>query len=369
MNFRQAIDIAGWIAINAALIGCVAILALVAHRLLIGLLLRLAKRTRSQFDERVVLRCRAPSRWILLAATIWISLDFATFPPNITVALRRLISLAIMGLTIWLLVAIVRIACDVFLSRYNVSVSDNLRARAVHTQIMVFERILITVIIIIGFGCILMTFDGVRQLGVSLLASAGIAGIVLGLAAQRVLGTFFAGLQLAITQPIRLEDVVIVEGEWGVIEEITLTYVVVRIWDLRRLVVPATYFIEKPFQNWTRTSASILGTVFLHADYTLPVDPIRQRLHDLLKASPEWDGQVWGLQVTNVTDRSMELRALMGARNASDAWNLRCHIREQLLKFIGESAPAALPRLRVASDSEKQSLSNGNGAAGGDPTP
>jgi small-conductance mechanosensitive channel len=247
----------------------------------------------------------------------------------------------------WLLMRAVRLGRDLFLSHYLLTASDNLHARAVHTQIKVLERIVIAVLVVIAFGCILMTFDGVRQLGASLLASAGILGIILGLAAQKVIGTLFAGLQLAITQPIRLEDVVIVEGEWGVIEEITLTYVVVRIWDLRRLVVPMTYFMEKPFQNWTRTSSSLLGTVFLYVDCTVAVDPIRAELQRFLQGQNLWDKKAAGLQVTNVSDRTVELRALMSASNASAAWDLRCAVREHLLKFIQETQPHALPRLRV----------------------
>jgi small-conductance mechanosensitive channel len=193
----------------------------------------------------------------------------------------------------------------------------------------------------------LMTFEKVRQLGTTILASAGVVGIVVGMAAQRTIATFIAGLQIAITQPIRVDDVVIVENEWGRIEEITLTYVVVRIWDLRRLIVPITYFIEKPFQNWTRISADILGTVFIYTDYTVPVDAIREQLQKILNESEHWDKKVCVLQVTSATDRTMELRALMSAADASMAWTLRCEVREKLIEFIKAEYPQALPKVRA----------------------
>jgi len=193
----------------------------------------------------------------------------------------------------------------------------------------------------------LMSFERVRQLGTAIFASAGILGIVIGFAAQRSISTVLAGLQIAITQPFRIDDVVIVEGEWGRIEEITLTYVVVRIWDLRRLVLPITYFLEKPFQNWTRESADLLGTVFLYTDYTIPVQEVREELHRILQESELWDGKVWNLQITNMTEKSVELRALMSAQEASTAWNLRCEVREKLLDFIQSKYPGALPRVRA----------------------
>jgi small-conductance mechanosensitive channel len=203
------------------------------------------------------------------------------------------------------------------------------------------------IIIITAVVAILMTFERVRQLGLSILASAGILGIIVGFAAQRSIATIFAGFQIAITQPIRIDDVVIVEGEWGWIEEITLTYVLVRIWDLRRLVVPTSYFLDKPFQNWTRRSADILGTVFLYVDYSVPVEEIRCELHRLLAASSQWDGKVWNVQVTNCTERTVELRCLMSAADSPSAWDLRCEIREKLIDYIRQHHPDAFPKLRA----------------------
>ncbi|MGK2873408.1 MAG: mechanosensitive ion channel family protein, partial [Alphaproteobacteria bacterium] len=223
---------------------------------------------------------------------------------------------------------------------------DNLTAREVHTRVRLLQRILAAIVIVITLCLILMAIPGIRQIGVTLFASAGIAGIVGGLAARPALSNLIAGVQLALTQPIRIEDVVIVEGEWGWIEEIRMTFVVVRVWDLRRLIVPLSYFIETPFQNWTRKTADILGTVFLYTDYTVPVQCVRDELHQILKNSELWDGEVWGLQVTNTTEHTLELRALMGARNSGDAWTLRCDVREKLIDFMQREYPEALPRLR-----------------------
>jgi small-conductance mechanosensitive channel len=201
-----------------------------------------------------------------------------------------------------------------------------------------------------------MVFDSVRQFGASILASAGIAGIVVGFAAQRSIATLLAGFQIALTQPIRVDDVVIVESEWGRIEDITLTYVVVRVWDLRRLVVPITYFIETPFQNWTRSSADILGTVFLYVDYTVPLEPLRAELTRILEQSRFWDGKVNVLQVTDAKEQTLEIRALASAADASLAWDLRCEIREKLITFVQQAFPDSLPRLRASLDARRPDI-------------
>jgi small-conductance mechanosensitive channel len=261
--------------------------------------------------------------------------------------LRHLLSLVLIAAVAWLLAATILGLRDIILSRYDITARDNLKARAVYTQINVLVKIILVVIGIITVASMLMTFEKIRQVGVSILASAGIVGVIAGFAAQRSLATLFAGIQIAITQPIRLDDVVIVEGEWGRVEEITLTYVVVRIWDLRRLVVPITYFLEKPFQNWTRVSAELLGTVFPYTDYAVPVEAVRKELLRILQASEYWDGTVWGVQMTNATERTVELRALMSAADASIAWNLRCEVREKLIDFIRTDYPGSLPRLRA----------------------
>ena len=259
----------------------------------------------------------------------------------------HLLSLVLIALFSDLLIKLTYIFDDYILHRFSISERDNLKARKVHTQLGVLRRIFTAVVILIAIATILMTFEKVRALGTALLASAGIVGIVLGMAAQKTIGTFIAGLQIAITQPIRIDDVVIVEGEWGRIEEVTLTYVVVRIWDLRRLIVPVTYFIEKPFQNWTRQTADLLGTVYIYVDHTVPINTVREQLHTILKESEHWNGKVCVLQVINTTERAIELRALMSAADASAAWTLRCEVREKLVKFIQEKYPRSLPKIRA----------------------
>ncbi len=254
----------------------------------------------------------------------------------------------------WGVIAFIRMGKLKMLAKYDISQADNLQSRKLYTQYNILEKILVFIIIIIAIGFTLMLFEGVRNIGVSLFASAGIAGLIIGLAAQKALGTILAGFQIAITQPIRLDDVVIVENEWGWIEEINLTYVVVRIWDKRRLVVPSTYFLERPFQNWTRTSADILGTVFIYTDYTIPIEAIRKELTRLLESSPNWDKQVNVLQVTDAKEHTLEVRALMSAESSPKAWDLRVYIREKLIEFIQKEYPQCLPKTRVVMDKELQ---------------
>ncbi|MCC7043137.1 MAG: mechanosensitive ion channel, partial [Acidobacteria bacterium] len=266
--------------------------------------------------------------------------------PALETMFRNGASLLLIGAVAFLLFQAVDAAAALVLRQHRTDVNDNLQARAVHTQVMVLRKVAVAVIVIFTVASMLMVFESVRQFGASILASAGIAGIIIGFAAQKSIATLLAGFQIALTQPIRVDDVVIVEGEWGRIEDITLTYVVVRIWDLRRLVLPITYFIEQPFQNWTRTSSDILGTVFLHVDYTVPVNELRSELTRILQHSRHWDGKVNGLVVTDVKERTLEVRALASAADASAAWDLRCEVREKLVDFLRRNHPGSLPRLR-----------------------
>jgi small-conductance mechanosensitive channel len=223
------------------------------------------------------------------------------------VGVARALAIVLVAAGAWAILAFFRAIEDVLLERFRIDVADNLEARKVHTQFELVRKILAVVVTVVAAALILMSFEAFRSVGTGLLASAGIAGLVLGLAAQKTLGNLVAGFQIAMTQPIRLDDVVVVEGEWGRIEEITLTYVVVRIWDLRRLVLPISYFIETPFQNWTRTSAEVLGTVFLHVDYMVPVEAVRSELRRILEASPHWDRNVCVVHVTGAGERTVEV--------------------------------------------------------------
>ncbi len=289
----------------------------------------------------------APLRLLFPAGLLAAVLPFLTFPPKLSTALDRAVVLVIIAGVGWLVLRIINVIRDLVLHNNDLKEKDNLKARRLYTQIRVIERVIDVIVILITISIMLMTFPQVRKLGVSLLASAGVIGIILGFAAQKTLGNLFSGIQIALAQPIRIDDVVIVEGEWGRIEEITLTYVVVRIWDLRRLIVPISYFIEHPFQNWTRISADLLGTVFIYADYRIPVARVREELKRILDESGMWDGKVWGMQVTNATDRTVELRALMSAPDSSVAWDLRCLVREKLLEFLQANFADCLPKVRL----------------------
>lgn len=261
--------------------------------------------------------------------------------------LKSILGAVFIGGIAWLFIVLISIGKDIILENYDINQKDNLKARKVYTQFSLIQRIINFLIILISVALILMNFDGIKKIGVSLLASAGIAGIILGFAAQKLLGTVLAGFQIAITQPIRIEDVVIVENEWGWIEEITLTYVVVRIWDKRRLIVPTPYFIENSFQNWTRNTSEILGSVFIYTDYNMPMQPIREELKRILDADTNWDGQTSVLQVTNATEKTVEVRVLVSAKDSPTAWDLRVAVREKLIAFIQENYPQCLPKTRI----------------------
>ncbi len=291
------------------------------------------------------IRLRRPL--VLIAVLIGISISTSLKVEELPLIWSQIFRILYVISFAWLMIRSTAAVRHLIAGQYDLNTADNLRARKVITQLRVFERILNVVIIIVAVSLILMTFDSIRNLGTSLLASAGVAGLIVGLAAQRVIGNLLAGLQIAITQPIRLDDAVVIDNEWGWIEEITLTYVVVRIWDRRRLIVPSSSIIEKTFQNWTRTNSDILGTVFIYADYKLPVQPLREALTEILNGTDLWNGQVNVLQVTNLTEKSMELRALMSAKNSPTAWDLRVYVREKIIEFLQKEYPDCLPKSRI----------------------
>lgn len=326
-----------------------------ALAILLGLLLhkvlyRVALRLSSGFvvPRSLVTHGRRPMQLLLPLLLIQIVIGSAVDSLSLLKPLHHILSIALLAILTFLSIRLVKGVAEGVIGLYPADVADNLRARSIHTQSRVLSRIVMFVVGLVGLASILMTFPGVRQIGASLLASAGMAGLVAGIAARPVLGNLIAGLQIALTQPIRIDDVLIVEGEWGKVEEITGSYVVIRIWDERRLIVPLEWFIQHPFQNWTRSTSELIGSVFLWVDYAMPLEPLRKELERVCSADPDWDGRVCVLQVTDTTERSMQLRALVSAGDASSAWDLRCRIREALVAFVQQGYVDYLPRIRAS---------------------
>ena len=342
----RAGDALGWVRDLGVLASLLWLLSRVAG-VVEAALQSVASRLTSAWDDALLPVAGRAARVLLPLAALIVGVQTLAIPETFQASLRTGLTLVLIGAAAFLVYQGVDAIEALVLRRYRLDVRDNLEARAVYTQVRVLKKITTTVIVIFTAASMLMVFESVRQFGASILASAGIAGIIVGFAAQRSIATLVAGFQIAVTQPIRIDDVVIVQNEWGRIEDITLTYVTVRIWDERRLIVPITHFLEQPFQNWTRTSAEILGTVFLHVDYRAPLDAIREELGRILRQSPFWDGKVNVLQVTDAKEHTLEIRALASAADASLAWDLRCEIREKLIEFLQRDHPESLPRVRA----------------------
>jgi small-conductance mechanosensitive channel len=299
--------------------------------LIIRLVLRMiSKRRRDVVTGSIRRHSKRPLRLALPVIAVMVALPFAPLPEHLHLLARQVTSILLILSIAWILIRSMNVFEDYLGHRFTVDQTNNLQARKITTQVRIFKRVLTVVIVVLAAALALLNFDKVRQIGTTILASAGIVGVVLGFASQRSISLLFAGIQVAITQPIRIDDVVIVEGEWGHVEEISLTYVVIRIWDLRRLVVPTSYFIDKPFQN-----------------YTVPVEKLRQELHSVLEASEYWDGKVWNVQVTGAGDRTLEVRAMMSASDSSQLWSLRCEVREKLIAYLQGEYPDSLARLRA----------------------
>ncbi len=348
MNLELILD-HPWFGTWAAALVAV-IVALIAHRLGGMLLLRITRAT--PVLHAIVIKSRAPAKAVLpllALQTVW---QAAPDDLRWIDSVRHLNGLLMIMATTWLAARIIAGFAQGVLERHPVDVEDNMGARRIHTQTRVLSRIAMSLVIVIGASMVLMTFPGARQVGASLLASAGVVGLIAGFAAKPVFSNMIAGLQLALTQPIRLDDVLIVEGEWGRVEEITGTYVVLRIWDERRLIIPLQYFIEKPFQNWTRSSAQLMGSVFFHVDYGMPLAPLRKELERIVHAAPQWDRRFFNLVVTDATERTMQLRVLCTAASSGLAWDLRCVVREGLIDFMQREYPQFLPRLRIEGEGE-----------------
>lgn len=338
-----------WLPDSIVAIAIVALAVAIAYSLhrTVRRMLRRALAPRFPYAVTVIQQMRGVTRLGIVLLALSVAVPAAPFDSQTAEWIGRLMLIALIAMIGWAAMTALKIAADLYLLQFRIDTEDNLLARKHYTQVRVLLRTLDVLIIILTISAALMTFEPVRQYGVSLFASAGVAGLVAGLAARPVLSNLFAGVQLAMTQPIRIDDAVIVEGEWGTVEEITSTYVVVKIWDWRRLIVPLTYFIEKPFQNWTREASALIGAAMLYVDFRAPVGIIRDKLKEIAEASPAWDGQVVGLQVTDCREETMELRCLVSAASAGKAFELRCEVREKLIDFLQREHPEALPRKRA----------------------
>lgn len=340
----------GWIPdwiIGLGLVAGAIVLALLVHTIAVGLRRRLLG-GRGSVLNFFLDRTSGPIRLALCLVAVSAVLPLAPLPDEMRQLLSRLFTVAVIALIGWIAIRAVDLTAARYLQQFRSDVEENFRARKHLTQVRVFKRVIDTLIVMIAISAALMTFESVREYGLSLFASAGAAGLIVGLAARPLLSNLIAGVQIAVTQPIRIEDAVIIENEWGWVEDIASTYVVIRLWDWRRLVVPLSYFIERPFQNWTRDAQSLIGAISLHVDYAADVPRIRTRLERAARESKLWDGAVCNLQVVDSHPRTIELRALVSARNAPQSWDLRCEVREKLLAFLRDEMPEALPRERMA---------------------
>lgn len=322
--------------------------ALVLHRVAMAVLRRAARRTADQADDIVLAHAAQPSRWIMVAIAGSLAQRFVPLDPWAAELWRQVAGFAMPALFGWLALALVRAVKQIVDLRADISVENNLQARRRRTRVGILLRVVTVLILFLSICMMLLSIPGVRNVGVTLMASAGLAGLAVGAAAQPALKNLIAGVQMAFTEPIRIDDVVIIAGEWGRIEDIRLTYVVVRVWDDRRLIVPVSKFLEDSFQNWTRESSQLLGSAFFYVDPTADVPRIRAALEGIVKANSLWDGRFFNLQVTDIKPDVMELRVLVTAADASRAFDLRCAVREDLMAYIAAQIPEALPRHRLA---------------------
>ncbi|WP_233551390.1 mechanosensitive ion channel family protein [Amnibacterium setariae] len=329
----------------------IAVIAALVVTALIGWIFRLVARRRG-WPERAVHRLRWPFRWLLMAVGVWIAVAFAlrglpVGQEDVDHVVNLLFNILVIALAAWFVGALVSLVVDLVLARYRTDVADNRVARRVRTQVLIIRRVVYVVIVIVAFASSLLLFPEARAAGTSLLASAGVVSIIGGLAAQSTLGNVIAGMQLAFSGAIRVDDVVVANSTWGRIEEITLTYVVLHVWDDRRLVLPSTYFTTTPFENWTRTSSQLMQSVDFDLDWQVDVQAMRDELHRVLARTKLWDGRVAVLQVTDAVGGTIHVRVLVSAVDAGTLFDLRCFVREELIRWLHEEQPAALPRTRV----------------------
>jgi len=342
-NWRQLL----W---SAGILAAVIAAALIVRAVAFSMLRRFTRKPGALLGASLVKYGRRPSLWILPLVAALAVLPGLPLPAEMRDALEHLAGLGIVASIAWLFVISIAVSSDILAARYRVDVADNLVARRIQTQFMVVRRVGVVLVIVVATAVGLMTFPAIKHIGISLLASAGVASLVIGMSMKDTLANLIAGVQIAFAQPFRMGDAVVIEGEWGWIEEIGMMYVVVRIWDLRRLVLPLMYFLEHPIQNWTRTSADLLAYTYIYVDYTTPVDELRNELQRILESTPLWNRQLCQLQVSDSDQLTMQLRALMDVRNSSDAWDLRCLVREKLIAFMQKNYPECLPRHRAELD-------------------
>ncbi|MCX2582923.1 mechanosensitive ion channel family protein [Pedobacter sp. MR22-3] len=331
------------------IIGCIAILLGIIIKFIISkTFILLSRWWDSIVIKSTIKHLKRPVAVFIPLLLLNFSLDLMVMPAKVRVPVEKMLEMALTVTFSLILIRLINVLEDFLFLKYDLNKENNLKERKIRTQLQFIRKFIVSLIIIVTAAIILLSFESMRKIGAGLLTGVGIGGIIIGFAAQKSLGNLLAGFQIAFTQPIRIDDVLIVEGEWGRVEEITLTYVVVSIWDQRRLILPITYFIEKPFQNWTRVSADLLGTVFLYMDYTIPIEPLRQELTRLLTSNPLWDKRVNVVQVTDTNkDGSIEIRFLMSASNSSRAFDLRCNVREAMITFIQNNYPESLPKTRL----------------------
>jgi len=332
---------------GAVILAVAALIALAVHWIGVRLLRPLLSE-RHPYWSALLHATKGPTRLALLVLALAITLPAASFDPDISDILGKALSIATIVLIGWIALTAVQLAGDLYIARSRAEGVDILVARKHVTQVRILRQVVDTLIVVLTVSAALMTFEPVRQYGVSLFASAGVAGLVAGLAARPMLSNLIAGLQIATTQPIRLEDEVVVESQWGRVQEINSTYVVLGLWDLRQLIVPLSYFIEKPFENWTRDSTALIGSVVLHVSYHAPIERLREKALEIVKASPHWDGDLVKLQVQDAKESSLELRVIASARTSGEVAELRYLIREKMIEFLQRDYPACLPPLAVS---------------------
>jgi small-conductance mechanosensitive channel len=347
-----------------AIVVGVLLLTLVGHGASYLLLRRSAAGHGRTVVDSLIRNTHRPNQFLLPLAAAEIAASIVPLPALLRSTILHAAGIALVLAVAWLLIRLVDVLEDALLARYQMDVADNLRARQIHTQVDVLRRVTIVMVAVLAVGSVLLSFDQVRAAGAGVLASAGVVGIIAGIAVTPMASNVVAGLQIAITQPIRVDDVVVVAGDWGRIEEIHLTFVVVRVWDLRRLIVPISYFTHNPFENWTRVTADIMGWVYIEVDYTAPIEALRRHLGEVVAASPDFDGKFWNLQVTNLGRETVQLRALVTSADSSKSWNLQCEVREKMLGFLQENYPQALPRVRTEVG---WAAGDGNGQAPSEP--